>query len=844
MPSLPTTPCVSVVIPLFNAGRFVEEAVASALAQPETLEVIVVDDGSTDDGLARCLALAGNHPQRLLVLRHADEGNHGAGASRNLGIAQARGELIAFLDADDYFLPNRFGRSVPQLVANADLDGVYEAVQVMFDGPDAQRDWDPLARTLITLPENVAPPHLLRLLVQGRQGNFHTGGIMLRRRAFERAGVFDSDLSLGQDTALWWRLAACCRLVGGQLDRPVAIYRRHGRNRSGPHHPEFRRTRLTVAKRTWDWARNHDCPREQLRVLAAAYGRALATWDAGTEAECLRVMVTHLRSDPGIALGLPFWGGLVRRVARTLWHRLRDGSPTAGMQRLPALSDPRSPAGAPLPGLAVLTFVALSLATAIVREPYHDEGVTSEQVAGPLAFEGCDAGCSVTKLRSTPYSSPHDVVNALTERGLHPPAYYLLLFGWTRLAGLGLLALRLPGIVMGAITVIGFAALAGRLVDRSVGRSAAWLAAVSPWLVQISAYARPYSMAVALTVVSSWLLLSTSERRWAILLGWVGLSALGTYTIYHYAFVVAIQAALWLWRGPGAARARLATTAAGLMVLLLLYSPWLPIAWHHVQNARGPFHFTGRGRLTPLAWGPAAIELLSRFLLGALTPRYAPPVTLLLTSAMILVLVRRRRELRPGVRLTLYYLAGIVALMFTVDELSDAHTLFIGKTAFGLYPPILILLAATLSYLGALGRRVMAILLVAATVLQIAREAWTATDMQRVAASVRAQGAPEGGELVVMNHSKRGFSYPVLMELERAGLSNVRVTVADESQVAERVRRVLEAGETSHLTLVEFFEPPGPGDNLWKRETLQGITRVNGPSITVFRGVVPHSPRL
>ncbi len=323
MPSLPTTPCVSVVIPLFNAGRFVEEAVASALAQPETLEVIVVDDGSTDDGLARCLALAGNHPQRLLVLRHADEGNHGAGASRNLGIAQARGELIAFLDADDYFLPNRFGRSVPQLVANADLDGVYEAVQVMFDGPDAQRDWDPLARTLITLPENVAPPHLLRLLAQGRQGNFHTGGIMLRRRAFERAGVFDSDLSLGQDVALWWRLAAGCRLVGGQLDRPVAIYRRHGRNRAGPHHPDFRRTRLTVAKRTWDWARGHGCTREHLRVLEGAYARALADWDAGNGPEHLRVVANHLGRDPQIALSVPFWLGLLRRLVRSMRDGLR-----------------------------------------------------------------------------------------------------------------------------------------------------------------------------------------------------------------------------------------------------------------------------------------------------------------------------------------------------------------------------------------------------------------------------------------------------------------------------------------------------------------------------------------
>jgi glycosyltransferase involved in cell wall biosynthesis len=92
---------ISVVIPLYNKGRYIERALASVLAQTlPPLEIIVVDDGSTDDGPERVLNL--NNPHIALITQE----NRGPGAARNAGLARARGKYIAFLDADDEWMPS------------------------------------------------------------------------------------------------------------------------------------------------------------------------------------------------------------------------------------------------------------------------------------------------------------------------------------------------------------------------------------------------------------------------------------------------------------------------------------------------------------------------------------------------------------------------------------------------------------------------------------------------------------------------------------------------------------------------------------------------------------------
>lgn len=123
---------VSVVIPVYRAPAFVRMALESALAQPEMSEVLLVEDGSPDDSLAVCEELRSLH-SRVRLLRHPGGANRGAGASRNLGIETATAPYVAFLDADDYFLPGRFARDVALLEQDAGVVGVYRVMGSVTD---------------------------------------------------------------------------------------------------------------------------------------------------------------------------------------------------------------------------------------------------------------------------------------------------------------------------------------------------------------------------------------------------------------------------------------------------------------------------------------------------------------------------------------------------------------------------------------------------------------------------------------------------------------------------------------------------------------------------------------
>src|SRR5690554_4082261 len=100
-------PQVSVIIPVYNAANFVTQAVESAVVLGEVGEVIVVEDGSPDNALDICRELADKY-SKVKLFQHPNGENRGPGASRNLGIMNASFDFISFLDADDWYLPNRF----------------------------------------------------------------------------------------------------------------------------------------------------------------------------------------------------------------------------------------------------------------------------------------------------------------------------------------------------------------------------------------------------------------------------------------------------------------------------------------------------------------------------------------------------------------------------------------------------------------------------------------------------------------------------------------------------------------------------------------------------------------
>lgn len=221
---------VTVIIPVYNAQKYVTHAVDSALMQRQVGEVLLVEDGSRDDSLAVCLSLLARDA-RVKVLQHPEGMNHGVSASRNLGIATARSDFIAFLDADDWYLPGRFDAAEQVFSNDPAADGVYDAIATAYEN-DEVGEWYQKRRDpeLITLAEPVHPDHLFETLVAGKKGFFCTDGIVVRRQLFERTGGFDTTLRMGEDTAMWIRMSVLGRLVAGSLRQPVGMRRLHADN--------------------------------------------------------------------------------------------------------------------------------------------------------------------------------------------------------------------------------------------------------------------------------------------------------------------------------------------------------------------------------------------------------------------------------------------------------------------------------------------------------------------------------------------------------------------------------------------------------------------------------------
>jgi len=123
-------PLVSVVVIFLNAEEFIQVAIESVLAQTyEEWELLVVDDGSTDKSRSIALQYVEKHPDKIRYLEHAGRQNRGMSASRNLGIANAKGEYIALLDADDVWLPNKLEHQVAILESQLGTAMVYSPTQ-------------------------------------------------------------------------------------------------------------------------------------------------------------------------------------------------------------------------------------------------------------------------------------------------------------------------------------------------------------------------------------------------------------------------------------------------------------------------------------------------------------------------------------------------------------------------------------------------------------------------------------------------------------------------------------------------------------------------------------------
>lgn len=225
-----SSPLVSVIMIFFNAERFVSEAIRSVFAQScQNWELLLVDDGSTDRSTQIALQQAERYPDRVRFLQHEGRRNLGMSASRNAGIRASQGDYIAFLDADDVWLPHKLERQVAELESHPEAVMVYGPSQYWFSWTglpeDSQRDFVPPVGvepdTLVNPPSLMTICHPL-----GRTPAPATCGLMLRRQALEQIGGFEESFrGLYEDQAFLVKIfLKGAVFVSGEC---VARYRMH-----------------------------------------------------------------------------------------------------------------------------------------------------------------------------------------------------------------------------------------------------------------------------------------------------------------------------------------------------------------------------------------------------------------------------------------------------------------------------------------------------------------------------------------------------------------------------------------------------------------------------------------
>ena len=206
-----TTPLLSVVIPTWNRARLVCEAVESALSQRNgQVEVIVVDDGSTDD---TANILTRNFGNRIHLLRQPSR--RGVGAARNAGIRLANGELVAFLDSDDLWLPGKLDAELRLLEQFPDADAVVSDSLCFVEGQADDRSRFALTGLLAATQGHVRWVSECQWLWTNSRKAVQMSTLILRREALARIGgtLFAEDLLSCEDWEFQMRVYHLCRVL-------------------------------------------------------------------------------------------------------------------------------------------------------------------------------------------------------------------------------------------------------------------------------------------------------------------------------------------------------------------------------------------------------------------------------------------------------------------------------------------------------------------------------------------------------------------------------------------------------------------------------------------------------
>jgi glycosyltransferase involved in cell wall biosynthesis len=273
---------VSVVIPTFNYGRFIAEAIESVLRQTRAAdEIIVVDDGSTD-GTEAVVAAFGDK------VRYLRQENAGVCAARNRGVAESSGDVIAFLDADDIWHAEKIEKQLEKFAADGEI-GLVHCGMREFDSETGE--------TLRLHAEGMEGDVADELLLWERTAIIGCGtAVMVSRKAFDEAGGFDTRLKVGEDWDLCYRIAR--RYKVGFVPEVLVDYRSHG-------------------------AAAHRNVREMERGMGIFYEKAFS--EGG---EVLQLKNRALGNYHKVLAGSYFYSGqyadFVRHAVKSVWRRPRN----------------------------------------------------------------------------------------------------------------------------------------------------------------------------------------------------------------------------------------------------------------------------------------------------------------------------------------------------------------------------------------------------------------------------------------------------------------------------------------------------------------------------------------
>lgn len=221
---------VSVIIPVYNSAKYITRAINSCIGIDEIGEIICIDDGSTDDSYCIIQKLAEQYP-KIVLLQHSDKKNHGRSASRNLGIKNAKYDYISFLDSDDEYTKCRFEKEKHLFETDNSIDGIYGTVETKFETSQSKTEFEKrFDSSIIKIDTDTQPELLYKKLLLGGHGFFQTNALTVRQSIFYKTGLFDEQFVVMQDTHMWIRMAAKCKLVSNKNDNPIAFYHIHTSN--------------------------------------------------------------------------------------------------------------------------------------------------------------------------------------------------------------------------------------------------------------------------------------------------------------------------------------------------------------------------------------------------------------------------------------------------------------------------------------------------------------------------------------------------------------------------------------------------------------------------------------